>query len=143
MNQRLSRSRENQMLGGVCAGLGKYLGIDATWVRIFFVLLAISNGLGGLVYLILWIVLPREDSTAPLEIADKAKIFGEEIREAATTSNPRLPLFIGIGLITLGIFAFLEVLPVPFLQNLNDIIFWPSLLILGGIVLMVKAIRGE
>jgi len=49
------------MLGGVCIGLGKYLNIDVLWIRLFFVLLAVTSGFGILAYLVLWVVVPRED----------------------------------------------------------------------------------
>ncbi|NJO83991.1 MAG: PspC domain-containing protein [Blastochloris sp.] len=59
--QRLLRSRTDKMLGGVSGGLGKYFGIDAVIVRIAFVLLCFfTSGLGLLIYLILWVIMPRE-----------------------------------------------------------------------------------
>ena len=96
------------MLGGVCSGLGTYLNIDPVWVRLFFVLLVVTSGVGVLLYLILWIVVPREDKVTekdgvtviqPSDVGDKARLMGEEIREAANRNNPNLPLYIGIGLI--------------------------------------------
>ena len=59
-NKKLYRSKSDKMLGGVCAGLGEYLGIDPTLVRLGFVLLALLAGHGILVYLIMWIVVPLE-----------------------------------------------------------------------------------
>lgn len=47
------------MLGGVCAGLGEYLGIDPTVVRILWVLMIFFAGFGVLFYLILWILMPK------------------------------------------------------------------------------------
>lgn len=61
MNEkRLTRVEEGRMIAGVCAGLGKYLGIDATVVRLIFVLLAVFGGGGLLIYIILWLVMPME-----------------------------------------------------------------------------------
>ena len=57
----LRRSRTDRRLAGVCGGLGAYFGIDATLLRILFVLLALPGGLPGtLLYLILWVVMPEE-----------------------------------------------------------------------------------
>ena len=67
MENRLYRSKTDVILGGVCAGLGKYLGIDPTWVRLFFVLITLAGGAGVLVYIILWIVVPEESAAAPGE----------------------------------------------------------------------------
>jgi len=57
----LTRSTSNRMLAGVCAGLGEYLGIDPTIVRLLTVL-AFFTGFGGiaLVYLIMAIVVPEQ-----------------------------------------------------------------------------------
>ena len=57
----LKRSTSNRMIAGVCAGLGDYLGIDPTIVRLL-TLLAFFTGFGGiaLVYLIMAIVAPEQ-----------------------------------------------------------------------------------
>lgn len=58
--KKLYRKRNDRMLAGVCAGLGDYLNIDPTIVRIIFIVLVFA-GLGGvLVYLILWLITPEE-----------------------------------------------------------------------------------
>lgn len=55
----LNRSK-NAIIGGVCAGIGKWLGWDPTIVRIGYVFLSILSAAfpGILVYLILWAVIP-------------------------------------------------------------------------------------
>jgi phage shock protein PspC (stress-responsive transcriptional regulator) len=57
----LTRSASNRMIAGVCAGLGEYLGIDPTIVRLLTVL-AFFTGFGGIaiVYLIMAIVVPEQ-----------------------------------------------------------------------------------
>ena len=58
--KKLTRPRNGRMLGGVCAGIGEYLGIDPTVVRIICVLLSIGTiGLALLVYLVLCSVIPE------------------------------------------------------------------------------------
>ena len=58
--KKLTRPRTGRMLGGVCAGIGEYLGIDPTVVRIICVLLSIGTiGLALLVYLVLCFVIPE------------------------------------------------------------------------------------
>jgi phage shock protein PspC (stress-responsive transcriptional regulator) len=59
----LTRSTSNRMIAGVCAGLGEYLGIDPTIVRLLTVL-AFFTGFGGIaiVYLIMAIVVPEQTS---------------------------------------------------------------------------------
>ncbi len=64
MDNRLVRSASDRMIGGVCGGLARYFGIDATVVRLVFVL-AVLSGLSPLIYLILWIVMPQEGAAQP------------------------------------------------------------------------------
>ena len=59
-SRRLSRSRSDRMLGGVCGGLAQYFGIDATLVRIAFVVSVILPGPQVLLYLLLWLVIPQD-----------------------------------------------------------------------------------
>ncbi|MBN1966040.1 MAG: PspC domain-containing protein [Anaerolineae bacterium] len=58
--KRLYRSRSNRMISGVCGGLGDYLSIDPTLIRLFFVLMFFGVGTGPLLYFIMWIVVPEE-----------------------------------------------------------------------------------
>lgn len=61
MNEkRMVRVEEGRMIAGVCAGLGRYLGVDPTIVRIIFVLLALFAAGGVLLYLVLWLIMPME-----------------------------------------------------------------------------------
>ena len=61
MNEkRLTRAEEGRMIAGVCAGLGRYRGIDVTIVRVIFALLALFAMGGVLLYLILWLIMPME-----------------------------------------------------------------------------------
>jgi phage shock protein C len=61
--KRLYRSRTQRWLAGVCGGLGQYLGLDPTAIRVLFVLLALMVGGGFLLYLLLWIIIPLEPET--------------------------------------------------------------------------------
>ena len=56
--KKLTRSN-NKMIGGVCAGIADYLGLDPTIVRITWILTVFFAGFGILLYLILWIVMPK------------------------------------------------------------------------------------
>jgi phage shock protein C len=56
----LYRSRTNRQLAGVCGGLAQYFNLDATLIRVLFVVLAVLGGSGLVIYLVLWIIVPRE-----------------------------------------------------------------------------------
>ena len=59
--KRLTRSRTDCKISGVCGGLAKYLNVDSTVVRIIFLCLLLIVGGGGLIYLIIWLCAPEED----------------------------------------------------------------------------------
>jgi phage shock protein PspC (stress-responsive transcriptional regulator) len=71
--KRIFRDPENRVLGGVAAGLASYLDIDPVIIRILFVI-SLFTGVGVIVYLVLWIVIPEAKSTA-----DKLMMKGENI----------------------------------------------------------------
>jgi phage shock protein C len=54
------------VIGGVCGGLGRYLGVDPVILRIAAVVLAIAGGSGLALYVIGWIVIPEERDTDPV-----------------------------------------------------------------------------
>ena len=59
--ERPRRLRSDRILGGVAAGLAAWLGIPVVAVRIFFVVTALLNGIGALVYGALWLALPTDE----------------------------------------------------------------------------------
>lgn len=58
-SKRLTRSINDRKIAGVCGGLGHYLDIDPTILRIIFLALLACGGGGGLLYLIMWICMPE------------------------------------------------------------------------------------
>jgi phage shock protein PspC (stress-responsive transcriptional regulator) len=58
--KRLLRIRQGRIVAGVCAGLGAYFRVDVNLVRLAFGVLTVFYGLGILLYLIAWLILPEE-----------------------------------------------------------------------------------
>ncbi|MDD1675301.1 MAG: PspC domain-containing protein [Methanomicrobiales archaeon] len=57
----LYRSKRNRVVAGVCGGIGEYLEIDPTVIRVIWALFTIfSMGVGILAYLAAWIIIPEE-----------------------------------------------------------------------------------
>jgi phage shock protein C len=56
--RKLYRSQSQRMLAGVCGGLAEYFNIDATVMRVLFLILAVFGGSGLVLYLVMWIVVP-------------------------------------------------------------------------------------
>ena len=145
MNRQLYRSRTNYILGGVCGGLGEYLNISPIFVRLFFILLTAVTGTGVILYLLLWFLLPQANQVGynPNDLAGHFRQMGQEFGEAVRTPTSNAVKFVGIALVVLGIVIFLQNLNLPWLRWLNADLFWPTLLILGGVVLIYRALKGR
>ena len=62
--KKLYRDIDNKYIGGVCSGLEHYLGFDALWIRIIFIILALTTGFGFIAYILLWILVPEAVTTS-------------------------------------------------------------------------------
>ena len=60
MRKRFVLSQTDKKLGGVCGGLADYFGIDSLIVRLAFVALILGWGSGLLLYILLWILTPKQ-----------------------------------------------------------------------------------
>ena len=73
LGKKFYRDPENKYIGGVSSGLAHYFGVDALWVRLLFVATAIF-GIGEIIYILLWILIPKANTTA-----EKIAMTGEAI----------------------------------------------------------------
>jgi phage shock protein C len=152
MNTQLYRSNSDRVIAGVCGGLSHYLRIDVTLVRLFFILLTLGDGIGMLLYFILWLVMPSEDRVAggdvgdhvrteAGEIASRAQEMGDDVRRAVSSPTPQAGILVGAALIILGSLSLLNNLDLPWLRWFSYDLVWPVLLIAGGIVLLTRERR--
>ncbi len=72
--RRVYRDPDNRVLGGVCGGLGAYMAVDPLIIRIIFIVAFFGFGVGLLIYLILWIIIPEAKTTA-----QKLEMRGEPV----------------------------------------------------------------
>ena len=140
---RLTRSRDDKMIAGVCGGLAAYLDIDAVLVRLAFVILLFATGIGLPIYVILWIVMPREgsDSGSDAEMGTMTEVVQKNIGEMGETvysSVNRIgrPGTVGIILVILGAYFLLNQL--GWLNWIGGALFWPLIIIGFGVFLLVK-----
>ena len=158
MKSRLERSATNRVIGGVCGGIAEYLAVDATLVRVVFVLTAVlTAGVGVIGYIVLLVLMPQPGQPAPFTSAPPpttasadttARMDAESI--PATTVTPPDPamhaaeterrrMAFGYLLIALGV-AFL-------LSNAGVFRFvqwqflWPLVLIGIGVFFLVQRVR--
>ena len=140
MNKKLYRSRKEKMIGGVAGGLGDYFEIDPTLVRILFVVATILGGSGVLAYIILWIVIPEEQlnasPSAPPDSSDQKPGENQNANQHSRyqNENPKRNLG-GIILIAIGILF----LGHNFIPSFHFEDFWPFILIIIGISLLLKS----
>jgi phage shock protein C len=59
-SRKLYRSKTNRQLAGVCGGLAEYFNLDVTLIRVLFVLLAVLGGSGLVIYVAMWIIVPKQ-----------------------------------------------------------------------------------
>lgn len=134
--KRLYRSQTDRVLGGVCGGLGAYFNVDPVLLRIAFVILGLVNGIGAVIYLIMWVLVPDETAqgmassdvvSANVEdIKNRAKGLGESVTGSKSQAG-----LIGLILVVLGALFLL--------RNLTHVDFWmlfPALLIVAGVYML-------
>lgn len=120
MARTLTRDPRHAVLGGVASGFGRYLDVDPVLVRVAFVILAFANGLGILLYLVCWGLVPKDAVAGDVAPGVESAFGGvqDAVRTIARAEDGRAArLAIGYGLIGLG--------AVLLMHNL-DWIHWPS-----------------
>jgi phage shock protein C len=151
MNGKLYRNPNDQMIAGVCGGLGAYLGIDAVLVRLFFVLLTIGGGSGVLIYFLLWILIPYPEQgqvasaetirAGAEEIAARAGTLGDDVRTSMRI-GPQASLLAGVALVLLGLVFLGQNFQIVWLRWLDAGVLWPLLLIVMGAAVIWRHTRG-
>ena len=116
MEKRLYKDQQHKMIGGVCAGLSEYFNIDVTLIRVLFflslVLHVVLHGSGFVLYVILWICLPKKPyvfGTPDVDYRVPTDPFGNTASQATFTTYTGVPktrsnagVIIGTVLILIG-----------------------------------------
>jgi signal transduction histidine kinase len=117
--RRLSRSSTDRLLGGVCGGLGRAIGIDPLVVRVALVALTVAGGTGALIYVLAWLLLPEDGTDRSLA------------RAAVTDRSTNLGEVLAVASIVLGVILLVRATGIWF----SDAFVWP--LLLAGVGLAV------
>ncbi len=153
MSTRITKSKTDKVIDGVCGGIAEYFGVDSVIVRLIFIVLVFLNGLGLILYIILVIIMPgagQVDKPPKETIQENVQDIGERVKEAGeglgqafsrTNEEKRSnrAVWLGIILILLGIFLLLENLHL--LSWINRDLLWPIIIIFIGAWLMIKRWR--
>jgi phage shock protein PspC (stress-responsive transcriptional regulator) len=146
--KRLYRSCTDTVIGGVAGGLAEYLEIDVILVRLIFLVLLFSGGIGFLAYIVAWVIIPvdpkcNEEKTGAEEIKEKAEDIASEINKKfvkkgkENNNNNEASIWFGVILLFLG--------SMILIQNVTGVDVWrnflPYLMIFIGIVILLKALK--
>jgi phage shock protein C len=150
--RRLTRDSQRAVFGGIAAGFGEYLDVDPVLVRLGFVLLALVHGLGILLYVACWLLMPRRDAAAPTGTPPIAGTGFEAVRETgarlaaetrqASPDATSAQIAVGSVLVLLGTLLLahnLDWLRWPHWMRLGTL--WPLLLVALGIGLILRSRR--
>ena len=136
MAKKLYRSRKDSMIGGVCGGIGEYFDIDSTLVRLLAILIVFLGGVGVIVYIIAWIIIPQNPEQT---IDDNEETAGEKeinIDRSEDQKDNNKYIWGGLILIFLGLFFLLR----SFFPRFVLVKFWPVILVVLGIFLILQSL---
>ena len=118
----------DRALGGVCGGLGAYLGINAWWVRVTFIVLAIFTvGVSAVLYLMLWLVIPQQTIHELPTEAGAQQVSAETL------------VLLGSGVVLFGVMVLAVSLGV--LRGARGDVLLPFVILGLGLVLLAQQIR--
>ncbi len=125
----LARDPAHGMLGGVCAGIGRRVGVDPLVLRAVFVLASVAGGAGVAIYVLAWAALPEAPG------AD-----GAERRRRLSSADPRsLQVAAGIGLLVLAVLLVFR----AWGFWVGDGLVWPVVLVTSGAALVWRQSQRE
>jgi phage shock protein PspC (stress-responsive transcriptional regulator) len=117
--RRLTRSRADRVIGGVCGGLGRYFNLDPLLFRIGAVALVFLGGAGILLYLAMLLLVPNEDETAPIVPGTQGRNRGFAIAGVVVLLLFAFPFLLGGGLLFAGIG-----IPLAILVSAGVLVWW-------------------
>ena len=125
---RLMRSETDRMIAGVCGGLAEYLNLDPVLVRLAFVVLGLASGVGLVLYVLLWLVMPTPSRGQPaIRLMDEP---GDDPASLKSRLSPAAT--VGIIMILVGAFFLLNQ------AGLVNGLFWPIVLIGAGLFFLLR-----
>jgi len=158
MKKILYRSKKNRVVGGVCGGIGEYFDIDPTLIRLLAILTFFFGGSGVIAYIIGWIIIPQNPSeNAEQHFKSEQKIVDmEEVPKASESkfktteeyqsvenkknnSAKNRNVFLGLIFIFMGL-IFMGTTLFPWFAWIAWSTYWPVILIIVGLVIMIRAI---
>lgn len=92
MDKKFTRSSTDKILGGVCGGVAAYTGTDVSLIRLLTALAVLFTGVGPIVYIIAWLVMPADDGKVyAQELFNQADQAVKDYRTTKTQQPPVNP----------------------------------------------------
>jgi phage shock protein PspC (stress-responsive transcriptional regulator) len=134
-HKKLYRNPDDMVIAGVASGIAAFIGVDALWVRLGFILLTFATGFGIVVYLVIWLLTPQaQTGSQKLEMAGSPvtlETIKERIEEVKTNRTSTLGRLFALPFRVVGILA----------QSIVRV-GGPVLRIVAGAVLVISALIG-
>lgn len=139
MQKKLYRIPSQGKITGLSAGLGEYLSIDVTVVRILWVILAFAtSGFAVLVYFITALMVPVKGRASGANFGTRVDAFTEEVSSKFSSNSVRN--YVGVGLIIVGLWFMLGVFWPSWLVVRWEVV-WPLLLVAIGVLILTRKER--
>jgi phage shock protein C len=154
MQKRLYRSRTDKKLGGVCSGIGEYLDLDPTLIRVLWVIITIFTDFapGIIAYILLWLIVPEEPAKIESSEAEvEGKVVDVDVKTDGRKDDKTKLVLVIIGALLFA-FVFFKYfswfnwwnlswhrhMPMGFVFSV-----FPVMLLILGVLLIVLGMRSK
>ncbi|OGE88204.1 MAG: hypothetical protein A2760_02695 [Candidatus Doudnabacteria bacterium RIFCSPHIGHO2_01_FULL_50_67] len=145
--KRVYRSTKNKMIAGVCGGLGEYFNVDPLIFRALFLLLIPAGGFGLLFYILLAILIPRQEGlpgsaqlreniqAAANDVSESIRKFAKDVKKDDSWFADKRNI-LGLAVVVIGFVTLVNLLFPRTVFNWG--VIWALLIIVAGIVILKK-----
>ncbi|MFC2134871.1 PspC domain-containing protein [Bacteroidota bacterium] len=127
-SKRLYRSREDKVIAGVCGGVAEYFNTDPIWIRLAAVVLLFIHGIGLILYILAWVLVPEN----PNQKIGRRTAIEKTFMDVSNGKKPRNgSMIIGIILLIVGTMFLMDNL-----FHVDAVIMWAVLLIALGVYMI-------
>jgi len=156
MKNKLYRSKKDCVIGGVCGGIAEYFGVDPTLVRLLAILIFFFGGSGVIAYIIGWIIIPQNPNGNTEYNSENKRDIEGKIKKGTDKANKKVEenlseerskgnseknrnIILGIILTIVGL-IFMGSTFFPWITWAVWGAFWPVIIIVVGLVIVIRAI---
>jgi phage shock protein C len=132
--KRLYRSRTDKYIAGVCGGIAEYWRVDPVWIRLIAVLLIFASGIGIILYVVAWIIVPKNPQQKSTPETRAEKVADKFIKKSKDKKRVDASFILGTLIVLIGVGLFFKAL----FSWFNFTIIWAIILILIGAFIVMR-----